>query len=370
MASLVGYLIKYDSTNNKSTTIPYADIYTNRRILYQLKNDINNCNISFSCSCTNQLVSLKWHNNAHIELNHEEHTSECNAQYSQMLYEIFETKKGDLLRGQLIDLHLSLKRDVKPSLNVIDSESIFRTPIFGNMDLATYIGFNNIISFNRQTSNPVNHPSERNSLPQDFQNDLLFQFGLCKLRDLQGNYFSVTPSTFLNEHVETGKTYFYYGRIVETEIHRQYIHITCAFRGDGVVITIPLNLWLRYSEFVQNTNKKLQFLWFAGFVRVVERTRQSKGSYDSYTHTYYSGGKQKIQEFTLKHGVLFRTNLYGLICFSDEEAIEGNTAVDQGLGLIKPLFPFYRSDQRFLGYNSSLISRSNDYVYYFDDVKK
>lgn len=370
MANLSGYLIKHDRTNKTRHIIPFADIYTNNSIFQQLKKDIEDPSVVFSCSCRNETVSLTLSENAQILLRANEHSSECYSQYCQMLYEIEETQKGALLKGQTIDLHLSLKRDEAPTLSILDNECVFHTPIFGNIDLETYVALTNVVAFNRIASDPINQPSDRNGFSRKMESSLFFQLGTCKLRDLQGSFFSINPSTFLNEHVETGKTYFYYGLILQREIIRHYMHLTCRFKNEEVIITIPLSLWEQYNFFTDNIDNEHQLLWFAGFVRIIERTRRSQSSYDPYTHTSYPGKKQRIQEFTLKHGVLFHTNWYGLICFSESEAKEGNHAMSKGLGLTKPIFPFSRHKSGHLGYHSSMIARSNSHVYWEDFLEQ
>lgn len=364
MANKCGYLLRYDYNNKTKKIFSFSDIYTNSSILHLIKNDIYNPEIHFFCSCTKKNVSLSVTENNLVQLNPTEHTRECYSQYQHMLYEIKETKKGDLLYGRIIDLHLSLRRDETPTLCTLNYECVLLTPTFGNLDLSTYIGLSNIIAFNKIASDPVDRPNGRGGFASKMEHSLLSQLGICKLRDLQGNYFSINTSSFLNEHVETGKVYFYYGLVIKKKLIRQYMHLTCMFMKKEVVITIPLMLWKNNYSFIENINYKHPCLWFAGFVRIVERTRQSKGSYDSYTHTSYSSKKHKVQEFTLKHGVLFHTNLYGLICFSEIEAEEGNHAMDNGLGLVKPIFPYSRRNGDPLGYHSPLIARSDNRVYY------
>lgn len=364
MANHIGYLIRHDLVTDTKTIISYADIYINKSIFFQLAKDIEDSEIVFSCSCAKQPISLELCKNGLIKLFHSEHTQECYNQYISMIFEITETKKGTLLQGQTIDLHLSLKRDIAPTLCIIDNETIFHAPLFGNMDLSTYVGLSNIIAFNRLASHPAIHPNDRKIFHLKIQEALAFQFGTNKLRDLQGHYFSITSSTFLNEHVETGKTYFYYGFVHKTDIQRQYVHLTCVFNRKSTVITVPLALWYEVDNFTEPLKSKSQVLCFSGFVNVVERTRHTKGSYDPYTHTSYSSKKQKIQEYTLKHGVLFHSNMYGLICFSESEAEEGNHAMKKGYGLVKPIFPFYRKESTRLNYHSSLIAQFNNEIYY------
>lgn len=269
------------------------------------------------------------------------HSSCCVAYLKQMQAAISQTVIGALLGGGApLQVTFRWGRGCHRRLTYLKALQQPYGKITERITLADFVYLRNVLTFYKCAIAPQKTPRiDAAEFQSSFLSKLLFDFGTHTLEDSSRTKYKITNDCFLSPFSPAGKTYFYYGQVKSiNDVYLKNVFLNCALFGHGLSLTVPRALWESCVESIPPENLDTLPLWIAGFVDAKEIKVMMKGSYDSITRTSYGGKFKERTEYSIKCGVLFFTNHYGLICASPEECAGGDTAMRMGYGLEKPVF--------------------------------
>lgn len=249
---------------------------------------------------------------------------------------VTDSALGDFQSNKPIRLTCSFKKGSRNKYGYIDRDALTLPAAGKPLSLASFVALLNITTY---AGTAVPETSQREN-PAEFLSYFLsqmeFRATMKTIEGANGVQMKLVTKNLLSRYAPVGTTCFVYGRVLKFDLSgSSSVKITCrTLRGD-YTLYLGRNYWEELKGELMGTYRSHSPLWISGFVSITECTAFKRSS-SGFGPSLYSPG-QKFKKYNLKTAVMFTTNQYGLLSFSDHEIAFSDEAMKSGSGLLRLL---------------------------------
>ena len=243
---------------------------------------------------------------------------------------------GDFQSTKPIRLACSFQKWSRNRYGYIDRDALTLPAAGKPLSLASFVALLNITTYAGTAVPETSRREDPAEFLSYFLSQLEFRATMKTIEGTNGGQMKLITKNMLSRYAPVGSTCFVYGRVVKLDLNSSSsVKITCrTLRGD-YTLYLGKNYWDELKGELMGTYRSHSPLWVSGFVSITECTAFKRAS-SGFGPSYYSPG-QKFRKYSFKTAVLFTTNQYGLISFSDREIAFGDEAMKSGNGLLRLL---------------------------------